>query len=742
MSGGAGNPLAQALALHRSGDLAAAEALYRRILDRSPKDPDALHLLGVLHHQTGRSADAVALIGKAIRAKGAVAEFHSNFALALQAVGRAGEAVRHFEEAVRLRADYWEAHFNLGLLRQGLGRLDGALAHLRRAVELRPPDPAPYGALATLLSAVGRVGEGIAYHQAALALRPEDPALIGTLAGAFREAGMIEHAADAYAEALRRDPRNPRFLNDFGLVMQALGRRDDAANCFEAALGIDPAFAEAEDNLGSLALLAGRAGEAADRHRSALRHRPALAAAWNNLGNALKALGRLDEAVRAWRTALALFPNGAEVWTNLGNGHRAAERFAESETAHRRALRLRPGSPIAHNNLGDAIQLHGGDAVGARHYRLALTIDPAYAEAASNLALALQRLGGVEDARAWFDRALALVPDLALARFNRGLLRLERGEFAEGWPDYAWRFGSGRVGRGRQPGPPAWRGEELAGKRLLVWREQGVGDELLFASCYPDAIARARHVVVECDPRLVTLFQRSFPAATVRAQAIDAEGRETRLVPDCDLHAPAGTLARVFRTRLAAFSHSSAWIVPDPDRVAGWRDRLARLPPGLRVGIAWRSQLVTAERRTAYTTLDQWAPVFATPGVTLVNLQYGEVEAELAVTEQRFGVAIHRWPDLDLRDDFEASAALTASLDLVIAPAVSAGELAGAVGTPTWRIGGPDWTWLGSGVRPWFPSMRVVAPPPGGSPGDALGRIAADLRELRQALPFRCIMLP
>jgi len=669
-----------ALRHHRAGALDAAEPLYLRALETDPGRADARHLLGVLAHQTGRSAEAVALIAEAIHADGTVAEYHSNLGLALAALGRFDEAEACHRRAISLRADYAEAHHNLGVVLAAGARFAEAVAHQEQAARLRP-----------------------GFREAWVAL-----------AGALHSMGRGRDAADAYAEALRIDARDPALLNDFGLLLRDLGRDREAATCFEAAFALLPGFAQAYDNLGALRAAHGRPAEAESCHRAALARRSDLAAAWNNLGIALKAQaqaqGWADDALAAWLRAVALAPAMAEALSNLGNEWRERERFAEAGRCHRRALALNPAQAAANNNYGHALQGQRRPAEAAHWFRRALVLDPAYAEALSNLGLAVQKLGRGEEAERLYGRALALWPDLAMAHFNRALLRLERGDLAGGWPGYGWRFASGQVGAGRQPPVPAWRGEDLSGKRLLVWAEQGVGDSILFASLVGEVIARARAVVIELDRRMVPLFARSFPTATVRAPSLDAQGRELPRLPDCDLHVPMGSLARVFRPTLAAFPGRPAWLVPDLDRLEVWRERLAALGPGLKVGIGWRSQIVTEERRAAYTTLDQWGALFTLPGVEFVTLQYGDCEDEIAAAEARFGRRIHRWPDLDLRDDFDGTAALIANLDLVLSPAMSVGELAGALGVPVWRFGLRDWTQLGIGVRPWFPAQRLFQP--------------------------------
>ena len=766
---------------HRRGDLTAAAAAYRRALDKAPRHADALHLLGLVEHQSGRYAAAAELIGKAAAINGGFAPYHANLALARQELGdlaaaerslsraleidprhiearhnlamlrkrqgRPVEAEAEFHAVLRLNPDYLETRRQLGLLLLEQGRAGDALAYLTSVVAAAPGDSGALNNVAVALRALGRLGEALAYQQAAVNQAPRDPAALGNLAGAYYAAGALAQAADLYAQALALDGRNAGLLNNFALTLQAMGRADDAEACFDAAAAADPAYAAPLDNLGTLLMLRGQPRQAAARHRAALAIDPLHANAWNNLGNALAAAGGKTAAFKSWRNALILRPELTEAWTNLGVGLAGAESFAAAAAVLRRALRLDGASAAAWNNLGDALRLEAAQDATIGRYARAAALEPDYAEAWSNLGLAAQRGGDMAAGERLFDRALRINPELAGARFNRGLLRLEAGRLDEGWPDYAYRFASGKVGKGRTPAAPAWRGEALPpGEKLLVWREQGLGDEILFAAMYAELLARGVEAIFECDARLVGLLSRALPDSAnaganvvVRAQTIDAAGNETLAAPDYARHVPAGSLARLLRGRLADFPAKPAWARPawlaaDPARVADFRTRLDRAAPNvLRVGVAWRSQLMTAERQAAYLRLNDLAPLFALSGVAFVNLQYGDVEEEIADAERRLGVRLLRWSDLDLKDDLEGAAALTAALDLVIAPAVSSAELAAALGAPTWRLAGRDWTWAGTAVRPWTPSARVFAPKAGEGLPQLTARVARELRALAGA---------
>ena len=757
---------AEALRHHQNGALDAAEPLYRRILQAESNHVDTLHLLGVLTHQRGDNAEAIALIDKAVEAAPGVADYHANRGTVLQRLGRlaeaeaalrraldrdaahvgahfnlglvlagrdrVAEAAEHYAEAARLSPNLADAHLNLGAALQGLGQAEEALAAHGRAADLLPGDPRPWTNRAISLRHLGRLAEAAEALGIATTLGggASDPATLAALAAALHAAGRLTDAAERYADALRLSPQDSFCLNGLGLCLKGLGQLDDAATCFDAALAIQPGHAEALDNFGSIRNAQGRYAEAEALHREAIRYRPDFAGAWNNLGNARHAAGRTANAWPAWQIALALDPGLPETHTNFGNALRSAERFAEAERSQRHAIRLAPLEAPARNNLGHLHQGRHDHAGAAGAYYSALALDPAYGEAWSNLGLARQRLGDGQGAERCYDRALHLRPDLSLSHFNKGLLRLEAGDLDRGWPGYGWRFGSGQVGQGRQPRAQAWRGEDLIGRRLMIWGEQGVGDSILFSPLCADIAGRAVSTILEVDPRLVPLFTRSFPNLRVRAEALDGQGREAMAIPDYDRHVPMGSLPRVLRRRLADFPPRPSWLVPDAALVERWRERLAKLGPGLRVGIGWRSQMMTVERSVAYLPLDTWAPLFALPGIQWVVLQYGEVETEIRDAEQRFGIRLHRWNDLDRKDDFDGVAALIAGLDLVVSPAMSVGELAGALGTPVWRFGSRDWTQLGSAVRPWYPAMRLFQP----RPGEPFAATLADMAKALQAL--------
>lgn len=731
---------ARALACHQSGDLDQAEGLYRQLLDRRPDHADALHLLGVLHHQRGHHADAARLITQAITLNDQVADYHGHLGLVVQALGQLEQAASHQRRALDLQPRQFEASFNLALVLVALGRPSEAVVHYAEAVHQQPGSGEAQLNYGAVLQDLGLLAEAMEVHQQAAALMPSDPRPWTNMMLAFISLGRPDLAAKAEAEAVARgassQPENRALL----LAAQAnslrqQGRPREAAEQFYQAIRLDPRSASL---LNDFALTLGELGESVDALNlfgGALAIDPELAIAWNNRGNALNNSGQRELALADWTRAVTLDPARPEFWTNIANGHRGREDFAQALKCHRRALLMSPASATIQNNFGHALQGELRFSEAAAYFRRALALNPAYAEAWSNLALASQRLGNMAAAGSMYGYALTLNPDMAAVRFNRGLLRLQRGDLPGGLGDYGWRFMSGQVAGGRQPPVAPWRGEDPSSMRIMVWGEQGVGDTLLFSSMLADLISQARAVVVEIDSRMVSLFQRSFPQAEVRAARISPTGSELVKVADYDRHVPMGSLMRVYRDRLDRFPDRLGWLVADAALTGKWQNRLAALPPGLRIGIGWRSQLRTVERNASYVDLAAFAPLLAMPGLAFVNLQYGAAEDEITAVEARFGVQIHRWADLDLRDDFDGTAALMSGLDLVISPAIAVGELAASLGVPVWRFGHDDWTCLGSSVRPFYPAQRPFLVGNGQGLSDVLADLCHHLRGLCPAVP-------
>ena len=751
------------LAAHQAGQPGPALARIAVALAVLPEFAAAWNSLGLAFAAQGRLEDAVTAHRRAVTLREGYAEAFGNLGKALDELGRHGDAVDAYNDALKRDPSLTDARHALGCLYRRGGRNDLAAVCFHEVVTAVPGYAPAWRNLALSLRALGHADAELCLRQA-LTGTPADAELAVELANLLHEQGRGAEAEAVLEPAVAADPANARLQFTLGFILQKQGRWTEAVAQYRLSLAADAGLTAARNNIGvalldlgafeeAVAVLRGcvavqpddavafnnlgtaydgmqRLGEAAANYRRALALRRDHGKALTNLGGVHKAMHRLEPAVRLHRMAIAAQPDYRDAYTNLGAALLKMDRPRAAEEAHRRAVLLDPGSAEARTFWGGALQVLGrlGEAEAA--HRAALKADERHAQAHANLGVLFWQTGRLDAAEALLQRALDLDPTLAAEHLNLSLVRLARGKLAEGWEGYQWRFRA-RGYENRAVAAPLWEGEAMEGRRLLVWREQGVGDEILFASCFPDVARRVGRLVIECDRRLVSLFARAFPWATVRAESVGPDGRETIVPADCDAHIPAGSLPRLLRATVAAFDVADPWLVPDPARVALWRERVAALGPGLKVGIGWRSQLMTEQRRSAYTTLEQWGPLFAVPGVLFVNLQYGDCAAELDAAEARFGVRVHRWADLDLKDDFEAAAALTVNLDLVITPAMSAGELAGALGVPVWRLGHCDWTQMGSNVRPWFPSMRLFQPRPGETFDDVLARMARLLDQAR-----------
>ncbi|ALG73290.1 hypothetical protein VY88_24060 [Azospirillum thiophilum] len=765
-----------AMVAHQTGRPAAALRGLRAALAVQAQFPQAYNNLGNVLADLDRLDEALAAYATAIGQNERYVEAHANRATVLQRLGRRQEAADAYARALTMGPDNLNARFNYGVLQREMGRIAPAanafyavvqadpshstawrhlalclrgLRHpdaevcLRRALADAPTDDEVSGALGALLNQDARYAEAREVLAPAVEAYPDDTVLRFGLGSALFGMHRLVEAVAQFRRVLDIAPTLQGACNNLGVALLDLGEADAAAPVLRRAVALSPDDAMVANNHGTALENRDDPGhdpaydleQPARWYRRALRLRPEYGKALINLAGVHAANRQTDRAVDLYRRSVAADPGNAEAYANMAGQRLDRDDPAGAEQLYLRALAIDPHRPATLTAYGLALQLQGRIAEAEAAHRRALTIDGRNAEAAGNLGMLIwQYRQDAAAAEPWMSLALSINPALGTAHLNRGLLRLAGGDLAGGWDDYRWRFrAKGYVNR--RIGAPPWNGEDPADQRLMVWREQGVGDEILFASCYRSLIALAGHVVVECDRRLVTLFARSFPQATVRAQSVDEDGRELVQPPDVDAHVPAGNLPWLLRGRLPDFRAASPWLVPDPALVERWGQRLAALGPGLRVGIGWRSQLMTTERRASYVMLEHWGAVFAVPGLVFVNLQYGDCEAELEAAEARFGVTIHRWADLELKDDFDGAAALIANLDLAISPAMSAGELAGALGVPVWRFGMRDWTQLGTAVRPWFPSMRLFQPSPGEGLEQVLAAMALELRRLARPAP-------
>jgi len=448
------------------------------------------------------------------------------------------------------------------------------------------------------------------------------------------------------------------------------------------------------------------------------RERRAQVRALREHGAALRASGRLDEAIMHLRRARDAEPRAEGLLRDLVAALVERDNTRKALAIAREAFAADPRDAEANVALGLALQKVHEPQRALEHYAAALACRPDDADVLDLRGSALVELGRIDEGLRDFDRALVLRPGFALAAFHRSLALLLRGDFERGWEGYELRRRDVRR-VGSAPPAPEWDGAALPGT-LLVTREQGLGDEIMFASLLPEVMRRVGHCVVECDPRLREIFARSFPGATV----VDSARRAGRQI---DAAIPAGSLPRFMRARLADFPAHEGYLRADAVRVQAQRERLDALGPGLKVGLSWTGGVRETRQPLRSLALERLRPILAKPGVRFVSLQY---TAQAAAEAAAAGIA--HWPEVIA--DYDETAALVCALDLVVSVCTSVVHLAGALGRPTWVMAphSPEWRYGFSGERmPWYPSVRVYRQPAYADWQPVIDAVAKDLARLR-----------
>ena len=517
-------------------------------------------------------------------------------------------------------------------------------------------------------------------------------------------------AAEVALKALQIDERSGLAWYLLAIAREKSGDFKSSLQCYESALALMPNHADIANDLGRLAFRLNLKPIAAQLFAHYCAAHPDCAQGANNLACALRDLHDYTGAIKVLQPAIEAHPESSPLW----------------------------------NTLGTILSEQGDLKSALTFFDEALRFDEGFAKARYNRANTLLDLGEVELALTECELAMTAAEtpsDLAMMKLARSAMLFCLGRTGEGWDAYEVRLDQAFVEvTNFMVDRPRWTPQsDLTGKSLLVVGEQGLGDEVSFATVIPDvleALGPDGHLTLALEGRLIPLYERSFPGVTIGSHStLKVDGHTVRGVPFVkdqsviDLWAPLADLPRRFRRTVADYPVRDGYLIADEARVEHWLDILAGLP-GPKVGLLWKSLKLDGSRKRHFSPFERWRPVLETPGVTFVNMQYGDSDAELAQARDMLGLNIWTPPDIDLKKDLDDVGALSCALDLTIGPANATTNIAAACGGDVWLISTPSaWPRFGTDAYPWYGKVRVFTPEAVGAWDGVMAKIADALSE-------------
>ena len=491
-----------------------------------------------------------------------------------------------------------------------------------------------------------------------------------------------------------------------GLKLAESGRHSEAIAAFEMALAQKP------DDLGVLYALAGTARSlglpavARSFYAKVLAIEPGRIEAVNGLAQLLCDTNEPEEAIALLQPWVGHHNSCAELKVTMGIALRQLNRIDDAEMLFREALALTPDFAPALGNLADCLADKG------------------------QLGAALEL----------YDRILNRDPNQHTARLNRAILHLLGGNLKAGWRDYAARLKLPHKSPRALHRLAPWSGTKLRNTRLLITAEQGVGDQVMFASLIPElscqAAGQGGRLLLECDPRLQPLFARSFP--DVEVHPVKWKGREGVIEAHYDwllargganADIALGSLPRIMRPDLTSFPPAHSYLIADPEERTRWQQWCGDLPPGRRIGLCWRSGKLGGGRALQYAPLTSWAELMRVTAGEFICLQYDAQKEEIAALERLSGRTLHIPPGIDQKQELDRTTALLSCLEVMISAPTAVSWMAAACGIRTLKpLYDTSWTCFGTDYEPFAPAARLISPD---RPGDWSGCFAKLVEALR-----------
>ncbi len=665
--------LRQGVEALRMGRYPAALDFLSRAIARDASNPDAWHIRGIVSAQIGHTDDALRDMERAAGLAPLRADIAGNMANVLRQAGRLEEALAWYDRSLQADPLRSEVHANRAGNLQALNRLPDALASFDRSLQLRPDSAEAHSGRALVLHELGRYDEALEAHVAACSLNPRLAGVHRNMVVTLIALGRHVDALASCDRSLQLERRDPAIWVNRGLALRGLSRLPEALESFEQALQLSPLLADAYQGAGIALFEMEQPQAALEKLSRAIELRPGFAPFLLARARARHLLDDHDGALADLDAALRLEPDDAETWRVHGNMLRQFGRLTGARRSLERAAALAPSA----------------------------------ADCWADLAVSLLDSGALETCLTHCERALQIQPGHVEARFTRSQAHLMLGRLELGWVDYGARWERELLaGKPIVTTRPGWQYGQYTGP-VLVWPEQGIGDQVLGASMLSEFLQLAAPLIVQVDSRLVPLLRRSLPAIEFVSQ--DTTVDERRYTS----HLPMGDLGRWTRHNWERFDAAQPFLRVDAERRARLRQEL-RIPHDTMLwGLSWKSTREGTVGQYKSVPLEALAPLLATPGVLFVNLQYGDTLEENSRLEQMHGRRLLQCESVDNYADLDGLAALIQACDGIITTSNSIAHLAGGLGVRTELLLAPTgkrlWYWCHCRNERslWYPSITV-----------------------------------
>lgn len=620
-------------------------------------------------------------------------------ALNLHAQGHFVQACQAYNQLLLQRPENPELLQLLGSVQCQSGQVRTGILNIQRSLEIQPKQPAVWSNLGMVFLQNDRLQDSLSCFQKSISQQP-DTRTYNCLGHVQRMLGFGAEAVHSFKQAAQLSPKDFDTHNNLGVVLRELGQSSEALAHLQAALEVIPGNPMALANMGNALLDLGRLDESIDCLRQSVSAQPG-ANSCNSLANALHRQGIHEEALSVYLQAISLAPESAMICNNIGVLLRDMLRSKDAVEYLLKATQLSPQYAEAFNNLGNVYKdLYLLDNAVACYERT-IALNPGDMQARNNLALTKVDQGLSDEALAIIDAAIAIDPHYADSWIHKSMLSLQMGRLEEGFAGYESRWMKPGTYTSRDLPEPIWTGQEsLAGKTILIYPEQGLGDFIQFIRYAQLLVDLGAHVVIEAPGPLLTVTQ------TLKGSFTFISSGQTP--PPYDFRCPVMSLPRAFHTGLGNIPAATPYLFPSTSQSKAWKKKLGPKTKQ-RVGLIWSGNPKHGNDHNRSVPCALLSPLLQTD-CEFHCLQKEVRTSDLDVLKTLPLVHLHQ----DELNDFSDTAALIDQMDLVISVDTSVAHLAGALGKPLWvllpRI--PDWRWmLDRRDSPWYPSATLYRQP-------------------------------